>query len=386
MGAEKQKRLEVGSEAWFEKVYPVWAESDGALRVWEKLRVEGRESEFREVVTKWVGTQVFFFLTEFGAGKTLSLQPTYQSELLEEEGEVVAYAFNIRDYGDQKKSQISFEGIDEAVRLGLSRIYSLLGELPENHGLVRVSPTEFYKDFNSSYDVVELYRVVSVREDGSRVMEGRYVVLDGVLSREERMFVANIHTGYDLVNGVVGTDGEVVEYSHTNLVMNPQRVVYDSRSEDPTLLHVKDLNNLFRNKFGRDLVKEIDIEMYHKIDHRVKENIEDLVELLMCNDRLGYVAKLKGMMFESQKEWAVSKGIDPVWHMNEIIAGRFAVGFEIGGFGESVWDPVAKKWYDGGGVDGKKHCFVHEEDYWGERCPRCLPVHKHEEYQNYLAA
>ena len=378
--------MEVGSGEWFGRVYPAWAESEGMKKVRQRLEMEGRGSEFREVVEEWVGTQVFFFLAEFGAGKTLSVQPPYRANLYFDDGGVVVNSFNLPEYGNQKDSYTSFEGIAEPVRKGLELVYETLGRSKPGEGVARVSPTEFYVNYGSKYDVIELQLVEGFAEDGSRIIRGRYLVLDRPMNREERCFVNNWHAGVASSEGVVTMGGGEVSYSTQALVMNPQWFVYENVEGDATLGHVKKLNAAFYEKFGRELVGETDFSMYGAIKKRVDDNVVDLVEMLLDERGDEFVGRLSEMMFSSQREWAVRQNIDPDQHIWKIRTGQIPIGFEIGGFGEMVWDPVAKTWYESGSSEGTKHCLVHEEDYRGDACPKCKPRESEKNNRETLAA
>lgn len=356
-----------GSDDWFRKVYSVLAESAGIERVSERLSREGRKSEFRSIIEDWVSTQTFFFLTEYGAGKRLQVQPPYLADLIpNKNGEVDVYAFNLRDYGNQKDSYVDFSGIDVAVREGLNRIYSQLATMDENEGMIRLSPSEFYKDFGSHYDVVEFYRVRKVKDDGSRVIEGRYLVLEKVLSQQERLFLINLANSE--VKGVLSFDEtQLLDYSADNLALNPRKIEYP-QTEDPIFRLMEHLAGAFEKEFDSSLLASTDFYMYERIMDRVKAHIGLLVDLLLLGNEKTVINLLRNMMFESQYEWAESKGINPDDHIQKILDGDILLGFEMA---TEFSDPVANQWFDT--KNGLNFCGLHSRSYQ-KTCMDCEAI------------
>lgn|SRR3989344_3427202 len=356
-----------GSEAWFRKVFPVLAEKAGIDRVREHLTQEDRESDLRGLVEEWVGAQAFFFLTEFGAGKRLPVQPSYLAEIVTQTNEPEVYAFNLRDYGNQKKSYVDFDGVHPFVRKGLSRIYGGLAMMAENEGMIRVSPSEFYTNFGSHYDVVEFYRIREVREDNSRLMEGRYMVLDRKLSKEERLFLVNgMQDDRGTVPAFDGTND--LPYSIENLVLNPRMVSY-TRGSDPVLDFMVSMSAEFNHRFGEPLVHSMDFHMYETIASRVADKASALVDLLLEGSEQQVIDLLRTMMFDSQREWAVYNNLDPDLHVQRILDGEIEIGFEMATTG----DPLLNTWFDT--IVAERYCEMHAKYYHGN-CPDCVHARK----------
>lgn len=361
-----------GSMEWMQVVYPLESVSESIDRVSAKLAGEHREDELLEIVGRFETMQLFFYLTEYGAGKKLPIQPSYWGELHPSDDGLRVFTPNLHDYGDQKESYVSFDGIDEVVRKGLDAIYENLNGMDVGEGMFRVSPSEFYKQFGSKNDVVEFYRISKIYEDGRREFEARYLVLDRVLSREERLFLAN--NCYGSFENIPQTTGnERVSYSIDNLALNPQKIRLED-VDDSILLMMWEMVNRFEAKFQTSLVKDTDFVMYEKIMKRVSENLPSYLDLLMAKEIYATWYLLKSMMFGSQRDWAMLRGIDPARHIHDIEDGQFVIGFEVGFDGidpvfDSVFNNRFSNWLEHT-ILGNCYCHIHRNRYVGN-CLDC---------------
>jgi hypothetical protein len=151
-----------------------------------------REHLAPQAVLGWVRHQVEGFLAEFGFGESLSVQPPYWLEIARVEDSLQVYSFNLSEYGEQSASYFDAEGFPLQIGEGLHRAYSLLATSKEGEGVIIMSPSEFYQDYGSRYDVANVFRVAKEGPNG-RLVEGRYYLLNGRLTSSERAFVLNWH-------------------------------------------------------------------------------------------------------------------------------------------------------------------------------------------------
>lgn len=363
-----QAPLVQGSDEWLRLRFSAWAEVLGMERVRSRLQGENRMGDIDPIIEKWMFNQIYYFLTEFGAGRLLPIQPSYQAEIeVDEDGRFSVYALNLQDYGEQKRSYVSFDGVDVAVRDGLVTAYSTLSTMNPGEGLFRLSPSEYYTAFGSTYDVIEFYRVVEKKESGGRLIEGRYLILDRILSSQERTFIVNQNdvSGGAFITNTSGT--EIIRSTPESIVRNPQMTIYEPTSADPILDKIWQVASSYTAAYGKPLVSETDFFMYEKIQERVAENMPLILELCSKSqvDDREMIALLRSMMFSSQKQWAEMKGLDPDEHIQKIIDGEIVIGFETM---SDFDDPVAVK-----ALSKKKEvgfCEIHLKRFVG-KCLEC---------------
>ncbi|OGD63981.1 hypothetical protein A2160_03335 [Candidatus Beckwithbacteria bacterium RBG_13_42_9] len=321
-----------------------------------------------EVVLTWLQKQTEFVLSEFGVGESLSIQPpTWQLVRLAEENLQVKSA-QAAEYGDQLPSFLLAEGFPEPVREGLFKVYHGLAQANVGDGFVRYSPTEFYKHLDSKFDVLEFYRVVEKRDDGSRLIESRYVLLD-IFDSCKRAYIVNYH----------GQAGMPIDADPSLLIASPQAFTYGQfalRAADPITAHARLLANRFQKQFGHSLLAgEDDQSLYKMIENLTARHISGLRNLLMSGDGFNFIKKLEGMILESQFEWAKIKGIDPRRHLDMILSGMIAVGGVEGSLTfnnlQDTLTNLFKSFLDE--FRTKNHCQIHG-DYEGESCPGCSRI------------
>lgn len=326
-----------------------------------------REHLAPQAVLSWLRHQVESFLTEFGVGEALSIQPSYWFELQSIDGDHQVFSLNIPEYGEQSESYVSVEGFPHATGEGLISAYRLLSSADAGDGVIIVSPTEFYEEYGSRYDVANLFRVVEVRDDGYRLVEGRFLLLNGGLTSYERAFLLNWHD----LEARVSADASAHE-----IVRRPQRFHYREQildEEDPIAAHAAFINYVFKQQFGKDLLGgDNDMAMYETVRELVDRRLHSLHQFLLVGDKERFIGSLRGMMFGSQREWARERGIDPEAHIQDILFGRVSVGGIHPITGLPVDDGLDSmlNGIESCGEVGSKHCAEHG-DYEGKACPEC---------------
>jgi len=314
-----------------------------------------------QAVLKWLTNQVEFFLTEFGVGEPLVIQPSYFLKIIKAGGEVKVGLLDVDEYGNQAGSFENTDGFPEAIAKGLRRANEMLAEAKKGEGVVILSPTDFYQDFGSKYDVMNLFRVMEIGDDGSRVVEGRFLLLNGGLDSAERVFLLNWHN--DQVNIPLEATPDLI-------VSSPQQFSYGEdvlEKSDPMIKHTEMLRLNFRQRFNKDLLKgEVDWSSYERVKRLVGGQIHLLRELLLVREESGFVNKLKSMMIESQRLWAETNWIDPDIHIAAIFTGQLQLGGIHPLTKES--DPFANS----DGVENSvKKCRKCQSEYLGSGCPHC---------------
>lgn len=317
-------------------------------------------------VLQWVSQQTEGFLAEFGLGESLSIQPSYWFELRDTNGFPGVFPLNIPEYGEQSASYREAPGFPSEIGLGLERAYRLLHEAQTGEGVVIVSPTNFYREYGSRFDVMNLFRVTKDDGAGTRVVEGRYVLLNGALADHERAFVLNWHNPEASVPS--NTSPQLV-------VLSPQRFRYGEAalaSRDPIVTHTQELERIFTRRFGKALLGgETDLGLYGVVRAVVASGAERLLRAVLASDAQRLLATLKELLVSSQRTWAGARGIDPDEHLADIFLGRRP----IGGIHPITGLPVE----DGSGMSlgeedpcatDVRRCAIHGE-YEGGSCPQC---------------
>jgi len=305
-----------------DRVFNVAHELEGAIRVLA-------EHAKPKAVENWLGNQVSSFLAEFGMGETLAVQLPYWLVVETDEEGVNVSVLNIPEYGEQSQSYVEAGDFRPAVHEGLMKAYKLLSEAEEGEVVIIVSPTELYQEYGSINDVANPFRVVKKREDGSRLVEGRYLLLN-VLKNYERAFLLNWHGD---------RAGISADASPEEIVSSPQKFRLGERmlkKEDPMAAHALFLNQRFKQQFGKDLLAgESDLSLYGEITELVQANLSFLYNSLFLEDReeskFQFFSKLKEMIIDCQGFWAEVKGIDVKDHMRRFYAGYLPIGAFHGG-------------------------------------------------------
>lgn len=319
-------------------------------------------------VLHWLRNQTESFLAEFGVGEAFSIQPPYRFKICDQNSSVKVFSSQAPEYGEQSASFRSAEGFPNEISEGLARAYRLLSVAEEGEGVIIVSPSDFYRDYGSRYDVANFFRVVEVQSDDSRLVEGRYTLLNGRLSDGERAFLLNWHGGESRIAGNT-TPNEIVR--------TPQRFCYrerELREEDPIAAHVTFFARVFEQQFGKRLLwKERDQSMHKEVMGIVGRNLELLRSFLLAGNKKGFMGRLKAMMLESQSRWAEEEGIDPKRHLADLLEGRLIIGGihpVIGMSTEDAFGGTDLNIFNLGAEKQKGQCAKHGK-YEGDECPRC---------------
>jgi hypothetical protein len=327
-----------------------------------------RRNVSSQVVLQWLQKQVEFVLTEFGVGESLAIQPpTWQLVRLGPEGNLEVLSQTAQDYGNQLPSFLKAEGFPSPVREGLWRAYRGLAQAGAGEGYVRYSPTDFYRHLGSRYDVLEFYRVVETGSDGFRLVETRYVLLN-ILPDYARATVVNWHGERPSLPADVSPE---------QLISSPQKFRFSDlalRAQDPIAAHAAWLEQRFQQQLGRPMMAgDDDRSLYAMVETLVKDHVDQLRQLLLAEDNRAFIRKLKDLILKSQSGWAETKGLDPVRHLEDILAGRIVMGGVEGTLSfdadKDVFQVIRELF--GWGTEGvKRQCRIHGE-YAGNHCPQC---------------
>lgn len=318
-------------------------------------------------VLHWIRHQAEGFLAEFGFGESLSIQPSYWLEIHTTSGVPEVFPLNIPEYGEQSVSYLEAPDFPPDIGQGLGRAYRMLSDAETGEGVIIVSPTDFYKDFGSRFDVINLFRVVENDGLGIRMVEGRYLLLDGALADHERAFLLNWHNPKANVPADASPD---------LIVRSPQRFQFGSQelgATDPIVAHAEELERIFSERFGKALLGgESDLGLYELVRSLVDSGVEDLMRAVLDKDAQRLLTTLRTMMVTSQRSWASERGIDPDEHLLDIFSGRRPIGGihpltglpveETSGVGLDSGEPCES--------EGLRRCVIHGE-YEGESCPQC---------------
>lgn len=324
-----------------------------------------------QVILEWLKNQVTFFLAEYGVGENLSIPPSYWQEIKKNDDGIGVWVSNLNEYGEQSASFIESRGKEDAVSQGLVKAYQMLTEGNAGEGVVIVSPKELYVDYGSNYDVLNIFRIVNIAGDGSRLVEGRYLLLNGGLTSVERTFLLKWH------NREAGVS---IDATPEQIVASPQPFVLEERflrEEDSIASYAFYLDKVFFTRFRKNLLGgDNDFSMYEKINQIVAEGISDLRNFLLEGNKAGFLKKLRKMVEESHERWARINGICVETHLQMLASGLLQ---NLGAFhGGSIGDNSDSKEAP---INGESkvitcpHCGVAFSAATAKRkakCPECL--------------
>ncbi|HEX9601389.1 MAG TPA: hypothetical protein VF985_07865, partial [Mariniflexile sp.] len=273
---------------------------------------------------------------------------------------------------------------------GLHKTFEGLLESDIGEGMVTYSPGDFYKEWESTSDVINPIVVTKINKQQNGKIEsveatGWFLFIKRMLPNNQRAFLNNIAglteqqtQEMDTTNPELSsTSDETGESFIEKIVGKPQKfiltkgVVTELNGEVSTntiLPFAHKLEEAFNARFDINLFKQADETLImRRIQRYVKEHIQGLVGLLLKNNKLEFLKKLFGLTMLSQKEWAIEKGINWRRHLLGIENGEIQIiGFEVG-LNESklVWDSSTNSWVE------QWNCEVCGSSYNGESCPNC---------------
>lgn len=393
-----------GSEPWFDQVFSFEREF---RRVREVMARFG-ETVGVPVALDWMRRQTRSFLTEFGVGdRALVVQPLTRYTIRDEERGIGVYGHRLNAFGELLEEYLDFDEQPEAIREGLRRAFTSLREADPGEGVVILSPTELYADYDSRGNVLNPMVVVDRSQDGVEVV-GWFLFLDRELTDLERVSLLALHahglirpgdSGFDLDEASWfaaferSEDGRAGIPFAERLVQTPARFVFPASVAElrqlpqyPTAPYELDttysvlagylqrLDALFEERFGRrlwDFEVAGERHLRERIEHLVAENIQGLMGLLLRQDKRSFLTTLWRLVSLGQRSWAKASGRDSDEYLTALQMGRIRVV----GFHPVTGLPIE----DGGGMssasescepDGRKRCAVHGE-YEGESCPTC---------------
>jgi hypothetical protein len=404
-------RFGFGSEQWFDQVFNFTHERRRAAEAMQRFG----EAVGAHAVLRMLHLQTRSLLTEFGVGeKALTVQPMTRYTMKHIDGEWGVYAHRLDEYGEQLETYVDFDDFPEAVSDGLRKTFSSLSEADVGEGVVIVSPTELYKDYDSKGNVLNPFVVVARGEDTVEVASW-FLFIDKKLSDSERAFLLNIHD-IDLANadGTAGVDltddrwtrlqdgdgrGASDSTFAERIVKSPKEFVFpvgkdhlqhlranpidgdDFQAMHRMLgMYIAQIDRIFQSRFKKYLF-EFDTEgeknLRRRVERSIHENIQGLMGLLLRDDKRGFLETLWGMLSFGQRHWAQDSGRSVDDYMSALQDGLI----QIAGFhpttGESTAtyrDPLTGEWIDGDACEEtgeEKECPQCNRQYTGNHCPFC---------------
>jgi hypothetical protein len=383
------------------------------------LPCEQRERLYLDLRQRLLRSQWKYFLSEFGCDKFLALQPPHESLISQDQGLYRVSWGGLRQFGDQSARYIE---ADEDVGLGLQYVYGGLWGKGIGAGAGVMSPTEKYRSHDSTIDVVDLMFVFR-QGNGVAEVTGQYLVLDQVLSTEERRFIHNL---FGLLNDHL-TIEDIARKSHkevcqlvstdylqagderlcgegeVEMLVKRPNVFKGSGVRDESEIYDFDrhLDQIFEIRFGRHLINQMDIAMYPVINQLVNLYEEQLTKSLLDENESEYLGGLRELFCYCQVWWQILQEIQKISlnhdsdnceisateilssveeHMWDIRQGLIMVGgFEImDDGGERFGTDQSSNVFEGnryqtpwGFEKMKKYCQTHKKLYEGSHCPEC---------------
>lgn len=376
------------------------------------------EAAYRELAQLWLQTQITFFLTEFGAGKNLQIQPPYYLIVEEDEDGLFVSAANTRYFGDVASR---FRDFNSQVGIGLEKIYSGSEVFQEHFLGVVVSPTEEYQDFGSTTDVINFFAHAFLADSGCAPNEslvlGCYLILNEVLSNEQRAFIRNalaaMTSHAEIIPDTVRTDAWLSSDATSWLPTNPDIMVQHPHIGDHNPFEnpahfMSWISDIFQQRFEKDLIEPAQITMFGYIEWLTQQTINEAYQFVKTGDKPGYYKLLRNLLFESQAVWKLltetsqlPTTVDSVatgwsikapganyatWsdrlidsmsqHLWAVRSGNFAIGGIHPSTGEGLWqfwDPVANDWFGGDVCSAPERdtCTQCGHELKDHKCPRC---------------
>lgn len=375
------------------------------------------ETAYHALAQLWLQSQITFFLTEFGAGKNLQIQPPYYLIVEEDKDGLFVSAANTRYFGDVASR---FRDFDSDVGQGLEKIYARSQRHPDEFLGIVVSPTEKYREFGSSTDVINYFAHAFLADSDCASNEtlvlGCYLILNEILSNEQRAFIRNAlacmtQDGH-IAPDTVRLDAWLSSDESTWLPTTPDIMVQHPHTGDTNPFirpshFMQWLSDIFSARFGKSLIKPAELGMYGYIEWLVNGRIEEAYAYLKEGRKEDYYHLLRLMLFESQAVWKLlAETTDPV-ERKDLLAHEFfskvypdetlllrqqlianmanhlwlvrSNKFPIGGIHASgelllpFWDPVAQDWFGGDVCSAPERdtCTQCGRELKDHKCPRC---------------
>lgn len=398
------------SDAWFDLMMNFYIERTAIERCKQNFITSEESSEgqldFDDLLNRWLWSEFIFAAAEFGCEKHLHMQPKYSFLVGNVENQIWMSPADLRRFGDQAKR---YEEVNERVGNGLYWVYSAMVQGGEETAAAVVSVTEEYQKYFSTYDVINLMKVVGTDIEGYSA-EGMYLILSRVLSQIERRFVHNLFylvntSGLNLRDLAVMTKDELGELVSTDtlwvsselgeehgenhqLVMRPNLFQgHGLQLEDMALL----LNQIFFTRFDKPLLDERDQKMYPLLQALTSKYFDTLKYYLWENpDKDQYQRWFRVMLYECQYYWKQQDLEEKQVpfderdflireHMWALAEGMMIVGFEMSGTFENEGDwTFSNSWDQPLGYEemNGKYCRKHKQMYEGSECPKCRQYSK----------
>jgi hypothetical protein len=374
------------------------------------------EAAYHNLAQLWLQTQITFFLTEFGAGKNLQIQPPYYLLVEHDENGMYVSAANTRYFGDVASR---FRDFNSQVGVGLEKIYIGSEAFQESFLGVVISPTEKYQDFGSTTDVINFFAhafLADTKEASNEsLVLGCYLILNEILSNEQRTFIRNALAEMSIDGHIsphevrtdawLSSDEAHWHPTHTDIMVQHPHIGNHNPFENPSHF-MQWISDKFQQRFDKALVKPAEIAMYGFIEWLVQQHINEAYRLLKAGNKSDYYDLLELMLFESQAVWKLltvtnTEKLDLIgkdfvskteaknisaWqlqlidsmsqHLWDIRFGYFAIGGIHPSTGEGLsqfWDPIAQDWF-GGDVcssNEKGLCKICGKELKDNKCSKC---------------
>jgi hypothetical protein len=376
------------------------------------------EAAYHDLARRWLQTQITFFLTEFGAGKNLQIQPPYYLIVEHDADGMFVSAANTRYFGDVSSR---FRDFNSQVGVGLEKIYIGSEVFRESFLGVVISPTEKYQDFGSTTDVINFFAHAFLADTKEAANEslvlGCYLILNEILSNEQRSFIRNALAEMSIEGHIspheVRSDAWLSSDEESWLPANPNIMVQhphigNNNPFDSPAHFMHWLSDTFQERFAITLIKPAEIAMYGYIEWLVQQHMSDAYQFLKTDNKSAYYDLLQLMLFESQAVWKllsettsdtikrnlmvkdlVSKTdakhfsawqfqlVDSMTqHLMDIRFGIFAIGGIHPSTGEGLWqfwDPIAQDWFGGDAcsTSEKSICRKCGHELKDNKCSKC---------------
>ena len=376
------------------------------------------QAAYHELAQLWLQSQITFFLTEFGAGKNLQIQPPYYLLVEHDEDGMYVSSANTRYFGDVASR---FRDFNSQVGIGLEKIYLGSQAYGDQFLGIVVSPTEKYQDFGSTTDVINFFAHAFLADtkgtSNEALVLGCYLILNEILTQEQRAFIRNalatMSHDAQFTPDTVRTDAWLSSDKASWLPANPDIMVQhphigDHNPFDNPSHFIHWISDKFQQRFGKVLIRPAELAMYGYIEWLVQLQINRAYELLQAGQKDAYYELLRSLLFESQAVWKLltqssnqsntlnvlttsffSNESEPMpsslqdqlldsmsQHLWAIRSGNFAIGGIHPSTGEGLlqfWDPIAQDWFGGNNCSSSETetCRKCGHELKENKCPKC---------------
>ncbi len=356
-----------GCHRWFESVFNLKHDYEQAMKVLGQ--------GFGVIpVLKNIEEQVTTFLTEFAVGKeALTIQPpTDYTIKINTDNNIEVFASSFTEYGEQLQGYLDFSEMPQVISDGLQQAFITLSTLNPGEGMVIFSPTEFYKEYDSSSDVINPLLVTNViKNEKDELIEikakGWFLFPNKKLSSSERQLWLECHQFEEVTANDLKPESLVMRPHYLPMSDNQNGIDPDVAIKE----YVSWINSNFIDQTGKALfIKDINEEEKTRqgIRQKVKFHINELYDMVVNFKETAFYQRLWQWIKDGQKVWANNNDIDFDWWWNQLQYGIVQIaGFHPADMSNGT-DLNSRFNKDSFGRHG--HCKHHGE-YEGDHCPKC---------------